>query len=512
MILFFGVMMMKKKIISVFFSIGLCISLICSMIVSAADITSSELYANTIFQPNYNASLGSSILSDLIAEYLKDALDEIDNEVNNNTSNNLFNSPVGDITNGYLDSLYMPDVTYFCGKTDLVWRDEQLFPHHKRATVELYAAPNYKIDVNNLKWVSVGGGYYYPVNCLVYTIYDHDDSGLYSRYFVPRRNNSATMYYLNTTLNDDNDYIAINSVGWSTTAYHLYDQKHYSVVSNFERMEYENRIYWNNTNSIEFPINSSNNPLTIKWGTTDGYPSDLSFINGSVSYTLPNSTYVNTTIIQWWTSYLVVNNPSTNTTLTNSLTEPSQKNWYYEDNITNNTVTNQNSNDVYDGCFNSIFNVDLDDIDITTLIPTIMADLEPTLNAGIAGLLEALLDFFGEMPDFGLTWDSDTTNNYYDIVNNEHQLPTTTGGGDINVVVTVDVDITRPLVPDVTNDYWLSIDVNTQTTATYPVDVVSNVPVLYDKADEVMEIMGLMPILGALCLFGVAVSILFKGV
>ena len=416
---------MKKKIISAVSSIVLCISVVCSMVVSGAGLSSSDLYNNTIFQPNYGAQLGESILSDLIAEYLKDALDEIDKEVKQNSSNNLFNSPVGDITNGYLDSLYMPDVTYICGKTNLTWRDEQLFPHNMRATVELYAAPNYKIDVNSLKWVFVGGGYYYPVNCLIYTIYHQD--GTNSKYFVPRRNNYATMYYLNTTLNDDNDYIAINSVGWGTTAYHLYDNKQYSAVSGFERMEYENRIYWNTINSIDFPINSSNNPLTIKWGTTDGYPSDLSFINGSVSYTLPNSSYVNTTIIQWWTSYLVVNNPSTNTTLTNSLTEPSQKNWYYEDNITNNTITNQNSNDVYDGCFNSIFNVDLDDIDFTTLIPTLIANLEPTLNAGIAGLLDALLDFFGDMPDFELTWDSDTHNDYYDIVNNENGPPTTTG-------------------------------------------------------------------------------------
>ena len=500
-------MMIKKTIISSFISIFLCISLVCSLCVSATTPTSQDLYDNTIFQDNFNMELGEAILADLISEYISDTLEDIESEVRGDPLDSPFAQKTFDIVNDYLDSIYMPDVTYICGKTRLTWRDSEGFHHYMRATVELYAAPNYKIDVNKLKWIDVGGGYYYPVNCLVYTIYHHD--GTNAKYFVPRRSDSSTMYYLNTTLNDDNDYIAINSNGWASVAYNLYDQKRFTQVSGFERLNYENRIYWNTLNNIDFPIDSNDNMLNIKWGTNDGYPSDLAFVNGSVSYTLPDSSYVNTTLIQWWTSYVVTNSPTTNNQLTTSLTAPNQKNWYYEDNITNNTVTNNNSNDLYDGCFNSIFNVDLDDIDITTLIPTIMADLEPTLNAGIAGLLDALLDFFGDMPDFDLTWDSDTHNDYYEIIDNENYPPTTTG--DINIVVTVEIE--RPLVSSIT--YTKSVELNTlPEVSTYQVPsyVLDTAPDVWELVGDVLNQTGLIPIFGFLTLAGVAIAIIFKGV
>ena len=116
------------------------------------------------------------------------------------------------------------------------------------------------------------------------------------------------------------------------------------------------------------------------------------------------------------------------------------------------------------------------------------------------------------MPDIGLTWDSDTTNNYYEIIPDEPpDYPIVTG--DINI--TVEVDITRPLVPEfTTSSRWLYIDVGNMTTTVeaLPSEYVEGAQTLQDMTDDIFDDLGLIPVFVGLALFGIAVSVLFKGV
>ena len=480
-------------------SLLLCICFAVSTTCLAAAPTKSEIYSDTIFQPNYySASLGEAILADMASDYIEDVLDEIDSVVHQQTIENspLYTTPY-QILNDYLQSVTMPDLLYWCGKVKLTWIDQDNRHQYERATVELYSNTNYKININNLKWVDVGSGYFYPINCLVYTVYHHD--GTSSKYFVPRRSDSATMYSFVTTLNDNNDYISINSTGWSSTAYHLYDQKQFTAVSNFERMQYENRLYWNSTNDIDFPLDNSNLPLQIKWGTSDGFPSDLGFINGSVSWTRPGESYVNTTILQWYTSYVFTNSTALNQNFTNSLTQPYQKNWYYDDTfVSNTTIDNSNVSNTYDGCFASVFNVDLSDIDINALIPSIIGELKPTLDLGIAGLLDALMDFFGDMPDIGLTWDNTTSNDYFEIIYNEDDSGGGGSGGGCNWETPYYAPVnTSVYIPAVVPSY------STYAAVTAPANVLANSKNVLQNGWTFLDVLGLLPLIIPLTIVGI---------
>lgn len=277
------------------------------------------------------------------------------------------------------------------------------------------------------------------------------------------------------------------------------------------------------------PPSSYNSKPTGFYGSASGisssspisFPSDIDIVLGAVSArydAINGSGSANIPTFNWNTefmcSFATTNNPQKGNQLTTRWTTPQTQNYYYNDYIQGGTTINEtNVNNYFDGAFLPAFDIDpdlpLDDIIalLTELAPDFQLAMRPTLDLSTGDLLDRLFDFYGNMPDIGLDWETPLDNDYWDI--EFPPIPDSGGGsGDI----TVNVEITRPLVPKVTTNYWLELDVGTQTTITYPVALVSAAPQVFDKADEVVNTLEIMPLIGLLAFFGIAVAILFKGV
>lgn len=253
------------------------------------------------------------------------------------------------------------------------------------------------------------------------------------------------------------------------------------------------------------------------------YPSDIDIVLGSVGAVYMASSgsgSSNIPTFNWNTefmcSFATTNNPQKGNQLNTRWTTPQTQNYYYNDYIQGGTTINEtNVNNYFDGAFLPAFDIDpdlpLDDIIalLTDLAPDFQLAMRPTLDLSTGALFDRLVDFYGNMPDINLDWDTPLDNDYWDI---EFPPIPDSGGGGSGGDITVTVDITRPLVPQVVTTYWLDLDVGTQTTVTYPVALVSAAPQVFDKADEVVDTLEIMPLIGLLAVFGVAVSILFKGV
>ena len=118
------------------------------------------------------------------------------------------------------------------------------------------------------------------------------------------------------------------------------------------------------------------------------------------------------------------------------------------------------------------------------------------------------------MPDIDSEWGVDpelNNNNYLDV--SPPELPDNpSGGGDVNVNVTV--DITRPQVPAVTTDStWLDIDVaSTTATETFPVYLDTSKNIIWDTVDSMFSNTSYITILVLIGFCGIAISVLFKGV
>lgn len=215
--------------------------------------------------------------------------------------------------------------------------------------------------------------------------------------------------------------------------------------------------------------------------------------------------------------FVTTNNPNHSSILLTNNVDNSEKN-YYISNYQGGTVIDKDSD--IGTKIAPVFELDpsLPDFldDLLALIPTLLELLDGDFLGDMAGLIGALVDFFSHMPDIGLEWNNDNqlnTNNYYEVDFPSYNPPDSGGGGSGgDVLVTVDVNITRPLVSEVVTSYWLEVDVSTETTATYPVAVVSAAPVLWNKSDDIINGLELMPVYGILALVGVAVAVLYKGV
>lgn len=378
--------------------------------------------------------------------------------------------------------------------------------------------------------VAVYGDIYYYANALNYTI-THSD-GEVKRYVVTY---PAGFNYTSPSFSNDNYAIAANN---GCTLYEYRGGENVTnnrpIKTNF-RMPVV-RFYTNTVNSVRKEFSDIYTPSSSYYskpvgffGSNSGisstapisYPTDIDIVMGGVGarFDAISGGGANIPTFNWnlefMCSFATTNNPTKGNALTTRWTTPQSQNFYYNDYIQGGTTINEtNVNNYFDGAFLPAFDIDpdlpLDDIIalLTDLAPDFQLSMRRTLDLSTGALFDRLVDFYGNMPDINLNWDTPLDNDYWDI----EFPPIPDSGGGSGGDITVNVEITRPLVPIVTTNYWLELDAGTQTTITYPVALVSAAPQVFDKADEVVNTLEIMPLIGLLAVFGVAVAILFKGV
>ena len=501
-----------KKMIYSFIAVVTSICCLCSFTVSAADLVASDIYGNTIFNEDMRtAELGEAIASEFIVEYIKDGLEEMKRELDGDYSQNPFiNIPftiAQDLTGEYLNDFTISDFQYLCGKTKIRYYEavSQSSEHWVNVRIDILYCSAYKYDYN--KWIKWSDGVSVPINCLVYTI-THED-GTTSRYYLRLKSQSSAPWTLAFTINDNADYFSLPQGSYDSTVYAITGDKT-SVPVSWTYTAREKRVKYNTTNSIIFDIPTSNHGLPIKprYPSVNGGFSDQEIINGYLNFYPSNdSSYWWADSYDFYVSYFSSNRTDDMNWISNTaLTAPNQQNYYYQDTFKYGDVINNNNSDtIYSGSFDTIFNdVDLGDVDFDTLIPQITAGLQPTLQLGLDGLLDALMDFFGDMPDIGLTWDSDTSNNYYDIIPLEPEYPPTTG--DINITI----DITRPDVDAPDTSPNVSVYVPTVTTTALPPSVIQAGAKFVEVGKDMTDMIGITSTIVWLGLAGVGVMLVFK--
>lgn len=219
------------------------------------------------------------------------------------------------------------------------------------------------------------------------------------------------------------------------------------------------------------------------------------------------------------TSFAITNNSSKGNNLNRYWITPQTQNYYYNDYIQGGTTINEtNVNNYFDGALLPAFDIDpdlplADILDILTdLLPDLQVGMKPTLDLSIRDLFDRLVDFYGNMPDINLDWDTPLDNDYWDI--EFPPIPDSGGGGsggDITVYVTV--DITRPLIT--TYQYTDPLELASLpqiTTYTMPVAVQDSAKSILDTGEDVLQDSGLIPIYAFLTLIGIGIAIIFKGV
>ena len=257
------------------------------------------------------------------------------------------------------------------------------------------------------------------------------------------------------------------------------------------------------------------------------YPIDKDICHGVFSFYYPYSNGSGSSVsyrfncLQYLTCGFYTTNNSNHQSIVNQYWVNNYNQNYYNYPITGGTtVTKDNYTDLNLPALKPVFDIDTNDSDwlaqLLALLPSLLDLLDGDLLPDLLDFLGRLVDFWGNMPDIGMEWHNDMTlnnNNYMDLELPSNNPPDSGGGGSGgDVLVTVDVNITRPLVSEVVTSYWLHVDASTETTATYPVAVVSAAPELWIKSDDVLNVLDLMPVYGLLALVGVAVAVLYKGV
>lgn len=218
-------------------------------------------------------------------------------------------------------------------------------------------------------------------------------------------------------------------------------------------------------------------------------------------------------------SFVTTNNSTKGNNLNRYWITPQTQNYYYNDYIQGGTTINEtNVNNYFNGALLPAFDIDpdlplADILDLLTdLLPDMQVGMRPTLDLSTGALFDRLVDFYGNMPDIGLNWETPLDNDYWDI--DFPPIPDSGGGGsggDITVYVTV--DITRPLIT--TYQYTDPLEIASLpqiTTYTMPVAVQDSAKSILDTGEDVLEDSGLIPIYAFLTLIGIGIAIIFKGV
>ena len=336
------------------------------------------------------------------------------------------------------------------------------------------------------------------------------------------------------------DYVSISAQGGCTL---------YSVSGGVIGQVVENNFYMENVrfncNNVNLTTVNANSTLTtiqqVKayptgiWSYRGGtisspgidYPIDKDICHGVFNFYFPFSDGSSSSrsypfyCLRYLTCGFYTTNNSNHQAVVNNYWVNNYNQNYYNYPITGGTtITKDNYNDLNLPSLKPVFDIDTNDSDwlaqLLALLPTLIDLLDGDLLPDLLDFLGRLVDFWGNMPDIGMEWNNDMSlnnNNYMELELPSNNPPDSGGGGSGgDVLVTVDVNITRPLVSSVVTSYWLQVDVSTETTATYPVAVVSAAPELWKKSDAVLNVLDLMPVYGLLALVGVAVAVLYKGV
>lgn len=303
----------------------------------------------------------------------------------------------------------------------------------------------------------------------------------------------------------------------------------------------ENCIFTvSDTNSITTNLNdliTNNNSYPAPIGiysrrggavSADGinYPVDVDLCHGCFNFRLlgtNNSTRYEMGV--YCNRYL-----KTGFTMTNNSVHAATNNTYYSVNnysnnyynypITGGTIIDKNNYEEKNlPSLAPVFDLDTSlpdwDLDLLDLIPSILDLLDGDLLPDLGELLGRLLDFFGNMPDIDMQWNPDTslnTNNYWELDFPSDDSGGGGSGGD-NIVVTVEVDITRPLVT--VYDYEDPVSLNSLpviTTYTVPAEIQTAADTVLGSANSILNTSDLLPIYAFLTLIGIGVALVFKGV
>lgn len=288
-----------------------------------------------------------------------------------------------------------------------------------------------------------------------------------------------------------------------------------------------------NLNSLITNTNTYSSPIGIysRRGnaiSADGinYPVDVDICHGCFNFRLLNSSN-NSTKYEMGvycnrflkTGFMITNNSLHAATNNTYYSVNNYSNNYYNYPITGGTLIDKNNyEDKNLPSLAPVFDLDTSlpdwDLDLLDLIPSILDLLDGDLLPDLTDLLGRLLDFFGSMPDIDMQWSPDTTlntNNYWDL---DFPNDDSGGGGSGgNIIVTVDVDVTRPLVT--VYPYSDPIELNSLpeiTTYTMPAVVQSAAADVLKEGSDLLDDLGILPIFGFLTLIGIASAIIFKGV
>lgn len=262
---------------------------------------------------------------------------------------------------------------------------------------------------------------------------------------------------------------------------------------------------WSSTSSQAYRLNIR------QW--TEGRASAV-YLRPS-SYTGSNRNYaVNFYPINWfYTSFAITNNNTDENSINRNWTTNNYQNYYVDNTFEGGKViNNDNKTTILGGALAPAFDIDTDlpfdeilDL-LTDLLPDIKANLKPEIGVDIESLFDRLFDFYSNMPDIGLPWGDDDTNNYWDI---QPPAPPDDGGGGTGDI-TVNVDITRPKIPYIDTNPQITLYVPTVTTTALPPSVISAGKDFVDWGKEITDMTGTTSIIVTCGLVGVGVMLIFK--
>lgn len=286
----------------------------------------------------------------------------------------------------------------------------------------------------------------------------------------------------------------------------------------------------NNTNLYSPPPNNyQQNPVGIYSAqgsavSSSGalrYPLDVDILHNTYQLKYNHTTNTSSTGVVFrpmqhlYISYITTNSSTRGNMMNTNWTDNSKQNYYIYPVTGGTTINNTNYND-YSGGLAPVFSLDTslpDVLDILKdIIPAILDLITPDIDMDIGDLLGKLLDFFGHMPDIDMPWDVDPSlnlNNYNDLQLPDINLPDTGGGGS-GGDIKVNVDITRPKIPEVNTEPHVSIYYPTVTTTAIPQSVLSAAKDFVDVGKDITDMCGTTNIIVVCGLIGIGVMLIFK--
>lgn len=486
-----------KKLICNIIALVTSVFCLCSFTVSASgvdydtvlkDTTASELVLNQ------TSAHIEAVFYELMTDLM---LDDINDRMANDEAQTLLKDSLWQIEtneNGkVITEINSPEYTVIEGKQSISWYDMNGVTHQVLIRLQILSSSDL-MDVNFFHFVPSPdvSGLYLPLNCLIYTIY-HEDGSI-ARYVVKHTNPIAPIYYPQS----DGSF-NINSSGWGTGVYSLGRDKQLSLVSG---MTYQQRSFYikcATVNSIDNNLQVKHNYPSSGYGIRDFNPSDHSqstptdnqLINLYIQAAVPTTGYYQDwypNSLPYYFSYIDTNSSTLGTVLTD-WDQPNQQIYYYNTYVSNDkTVDETNKNTEFNGAFAPIINIP--DIDVNALAVGIIAALQPTLDLAAAALLDAQADFYANMPDIGLDWSTDLTNNYYDLVPSDPDDPGGGGsGGGSWEAPTYPAVNTSVYIPAVVPSY------STYAAVTAPANVLSNSKNVLQNGWTFLDVLGLLPLI-----------------